>query len=297
MTPSRKRHKPTPADGDTRVVVKHRCTGQRVTPTSQDYYCDSPPANQEALAELPWGPVELLSDSDSESECEIITRTRPQYHHEVDEDAILNTPPHYYNDVDEDAIASSPARENEDDEAFEFSPASPQPLTQSIPEAMTIRRLYVFPDETVVVTADGEHIRIPDQNTKTHPKMITQSTSTVEDPQSSTVEDPKPSTTTTIEDPKPSTTTTTTTTIEDPKPSTSTKEEEEEEEEDPRKVCFLEMQNNIAGVIVAQWRASAPSTVEEVTVDVCRSLAVTMLSAPYQEIIMKYVRCAIRRQP
>ena len=281
MTPSRKRHKPTPADGDTRVVVvKHRCTGQRVTPTSQDYYCDSPPANQEALAELPWGPVELLSDSDSESECEIITRTRPQYHHEVDEDAILNTPPHYYDDVDEDAIASSPAHEKENDDNFTFSPASPPPLTQSTPEAMTIRRLYVFPDETVVVTADGEHIRIPDQNTKTHPMMITQSTSTVEDPQSSTVEDPKPSTTTT-------------TTIEDPKPSTSTKEEEE----DPRKVCFLEMQNNIAGVIVAQWRASAPSTVEEVTVDVCRSLAVTMLSAPYQEIIMNYVRCAIRRQP
>ena len=262
VTPSRKRHKPTPADGDTRVVVKHRCTGQRVTPTSQDYYCDSPPANQEALAELPWGPVELLSDSDSET---------------VIDSSILNTPPHYYDDVDEDAIASSPARENEDDEAFEFSPASPPPLTQSIPEAMT---MTVFPDETVVVTADGEQIRIPDQNTKTHPKMITQSTSTVEDPQSSTVEDPKPSTTTT-------------TTIEDPKPSTSTKEEEE----DQRKVCFLEMQNNIAGVIVAQWRASAPSTVEEVTVDVCRSLAVTMLSAPYQEIIMKYVHCTIRRQP
>ena len=266
MTPSRKRHKPTPADGDTRVVVKHRCTGQRVTPTSQDYYCDSPPANQEALAELPWGPVELLSDSDSETV--------------IDDGWTIRTPPHYYDDVDEDAIASSPAHENENDDNFTFSPASPPPLTQSTHEAMTIRRLYVFPDETVVVTADGEQIRIPDQNTKTHPMMITQSTSTVEDPQSSTVEDPKPSTTTT-------------TTIEDPKPSTSTKEEEE----DQRKVCFLEMQNNIAGVIGAQWRASAPSTVEEVTVDVCRSLAVTMLSAPYQEIIMNYVRCAIRRQP
>ena len=64
VTPSRKRQKTTPADGDTRVVVKHRCTGQRVTPTSsQEYYCNSPPANQEAV--LPWGPVELLSDSES----------------------------------------------------------------------------------------------------------------------------------------------------------------------------------------------------------------------------------------
>ena len=268
MTPSRKRHKPTPADGDTRVVVvKHRCTGQRVTPTSsQDYYCDSPTANQEALAELPWGPVELVSDSDSETV--------------IDDGWTIRTPPHYYDDVDEDAIASSPAYEKENDDNFTYSPASPPPLTQSTHEDKTIPTLYVFPDETVVVTADDEHIRIPDQNTKTHPMMITQSTSTVEDAQSSTVEDPKPSTTTT-------------TTIEDPKPSTST----EEEEEDARKVCFLEMQNNIADIIVTQWRASAPSTVEEVTVDVCRSLAVTMLSAPYQEIIMKYVRCAIRRQP
>ena len=276
VTPSRKRQRTAPADGDTRaVVVKHRCTGQRVTPSSspsQDYYCDSPPANQEALAELPWGPVELLSDSDSDS-------TVVDY-------SILNTPPHYYDDVDEDAIASSPAREKEDDDNFTFSPASPPPLTQSTPEAMTIRRLYVFPDETVVVTADGEQIRIPDQNTKTHPMMITQSTSTVEDPKPSTVEDPKPST---VEDPKPSTTTTTTT-IEDPKPSTSTTEEE-----DPRKVCVLAMQTHIAYLIAHQWRISAPSTVEEVTVDVCRSLAVTMLSAQYQEIIKKYVRCAIRQ--
>ena len=267
VTPSRKRHKPTPADGDTRVVVKHRCTGQRVTPTSsQDYYCDSPPANQEAV--LPWGPLELLSDSDSES---------------GNDYSILNTPPHYYNDVDEDAIASSPAYEKENDDNFTFSPASPPPLTQSTHEDMTPTpaptTLYVFPDETVVETADGEHIRIPDQNTKTHPMMITQSTSTIEDP--------KPSTKTTIEDPKPSTTTTN----EDPKPSTSTTEEEE----DPRKVCFLAMQTHIAYLIAHQWRKSAPSTVEEVTVDVCRSMAVTVLSAPYQEILMKYVRCAIRQ--
>ena len=245
MTPSRKRHKPNPADGDTRVVV-----------VVEDR-CDSPPANQEALAELPWGPL-YQSSSESESESGI-------------DYSILNTPPHYYDDVDEDAIASSPAYEKENDDNFTFSPASPPPLTQSTHEDMTIPRLYVFPDETVVVTADGEHIRIPDQNTIIHP-------------QPSTVEDPKPSTAT-IEDPKPSTAT-----IEDPKPSTSTKEEE-----DPRKVCFLEMQTHIARLIAQQWRISAPSTIEEVTVDVCRSLAVTVLSAGYQNIIMNYVRCAIRR--
>ena len=279
MTPSRKRQKPTPADGDTRVVV-----------VVEDR-CDSPPANQEALTELPWGPIyESLSSSDSESVIVVddsILNTPPHHHHEEDEDAIassssetvfddgwtIRTPPHYYDDVDEDAIASSPAHEKENDDNFTYSPASPPPLTQSTHEDKTIPILYVFPDETVVVKADGEHIRIPDQNTK-HPMMITQSTST-EDLQSSTIEDPKRST------------------IEDPKPSTSTKEEEET---DARKVCFLEMQNNIADVIVAQWRATAPSTVEEVTVDVCRSLAVTMLSAPYQEILMKYARCAIRRR-
>ena len=260
--------------------------------------CDSPPANQEALLELPWGPIyESLSSSDSESESVVVVdddsilNTPPHNHHEEDEDAIassssetdfddgwiIRTPPHYYDDVDEDAIASSPAHEKENDDNFTYSPASPPPppLTQSTHEDKTIPILYVFPDETVVVKADGEHIRIPDKNTKTQPIMITQSTST-EDLQSSTIEDPKRST------------------IEDPKPSTSTKEEEETDE---RKVCFLEMQNNIADVIVAQWRATAPSTVEEVTVDVCRSLAVTMLSAPYQEILMKYARCAIRRLP
>ena len=258
--------------------------------------CDSPPANQEELLELPWGPIyESLSSSDSDSESVVIVvdddsilNTPPHNHHEEDEDAIassssetvsddgwiIRTPPHYYDDVDEDAIASSPAHEKENDDNFTYSPASPPPLTQNTHEDKTIPILYVFPDETVVVKADGEHIRIPDKNTKTQPITITQSTST-EDLQSSTIEDPKRST------------------IEDPKPSTSTKEEETDE----RKVCFLEMQNNIADVIVAQWRATAPSTVEEVTVDVCRSLAVTMLSAPYQEILMKYARCAIRRLP
>ena len=243
MTPSWKRQKTAPADGDTRVVVEYRC--------------DSPPANQEA-ADLPWGPL-YQSSSESES---------------VDDAFIINTPPHYYDEVDEEAIASSPAHENEDDDNFTFSPASPPPLTQSTQEDMaSIPRLYVFPDETVVVTADGEHIRIPDQHTITHPKPSASS---------SIITHPKQSTST----------------ITHPKPSTSTIEDDATDaEEDPRKVCYLKMQNNIAGLIAEEWRASAPSTVEEVTVDVCRSLAVTILSAPYQEIIMKYVRCAIRRQP
>ena len=240
MTPSWKRQKTAPADGDTRVVVEYRC--------------DLPPANQEA-ADLPWGPL-YQSSSESES---------------VDDAFIINTPPHYYDEVDEEAIASSPAHENEDDDNFTFSPASPPPLTQSTQEDMaSIPRLYVFPDETVVVTADGEHIRIPDQHTITHPKPSASS---------SIITHPKPSTST----------------IEDPKPSTSTMEEDDDAKEDPRKVCFLTMQTNIARLIAHQWRRSAPSTVEEVTVDVCRSLAVTVLSAPYQEILMKYVRCAIRR--
>ena len=74
VTPSRKRQRTAPADGDTRVVVKYRC--------------DSPPPNQEALG-LPWGPL-YQSSSESESECVGITRTRPHYHHEEDEDAIVS---------------------------------------------------------------------------------------------------------------------------------------------------------------------------------------------------------------
>ena len=163
---------------------------------------------------------------------------------------------------DEDAIASSPAHEDEDDDAdFTFSPASP-PLTQRTEDERTTTvsppRLYVFPDETVVLTPDGGRIRIPDQHTITHPKP---STSTIEEDDDADDDD------------------------------------EDEPADDPRKVCFLKMQTNIARLITHQWRTSAPSTVEEVTVDVCRSLAVTVLSAAYQDIIMKYVRCAIRRQP
>ena len=89
-------------------------------------------------------------------------------------------------------------------------------------------------------------------------------------------------------------------TITQPKQSTIEDDSDDDEDEpadDSRKVCFLKMQTNIARLIAHQWRTSAPSTVEEVTVDVCRSLAVTVMSAAYQDILMKYVRCAIRRQP
>ena len=261
VTPSRKRQRTAPADGDTRaVVVKYRCDSpppnqealglpwgplyQSSSESESDAIVSAPPAKQEA--ELPWGPVEVLSDSDSDST--------------VIDPSILNTPPHYYDDVDEDAIASSPAREKEDDDAFEFSPASPPPLTQNTPTPAPTT-LYVFPMKTIVLKPDGGYESIADQHTITHPKP-------------STIEDLM------ITDP----------TIEDPKPSTSPTEED-----DPRKVCVLAMQTHIAYLIAHQWRISAPSTVEEVTVDVCRSLAFTILSAEYQEIIKKYVRCAIRQ--
>ena len=238
MTSSYKRQKPTPVDDDTRVV-KHRCTGARLTPTSADTsqdYCNSPPAAQE----LPWGPLfEDVSDDDDD-----------------DDDVIASSPAH---DDDEEAIASSPAHEaDDDDDDFTFSPASP-PLTQRTEDERTTTvsppMLYVFPDETVVLTPDGGCVRIPDQHTITHPKP-----STIEDDDDAD-------------------------------------DDEDEPADDPRKVCFLKMQTNMARLITHQWRASAPSTVEEVTVDVCRSLAVTVLSAAYQDILMKYVRCNIRRQP
>ena len=144
MTSSCKRKKTAPADDDTRVV-KHRCTGARLTPTSagtsQDY-CDSPPAAQE----IPWGPLyEDVSESD------------------------------------DDAIASSPAHEaDDDDDDFTFSPASP-PLTQRTEDERATSSpptLYVFPDETVVLKPDGGCVRIADQHTITQPKP---STSTIED--------------------------------------------------------------------------------------------------------------------
>ena len=228
MASSCKRRKTAPADDDTRVV-KHRCTGARVTPTSADTsqdYCDSPPAAKE----IPWGPLyEDVSESD------------------------------------DDAIASSPAHEaDDDDDDFTFSPASP-PLTQRTEDERATSSpttLYVFPDETVVLKPDRGYVRIADQHTITQPK-----------------------------------------------PSTSTIEDDDDDDEDEpaadqahasnlnSKVCFMTMENTIAHIITNQWRATTPSTVEEVTVDVCQALAATILSAAFQEIMMAYARINIRRQP
>ena len=231
VTSSWKRQKTAPADDDTRVV-KHRCTGARVTPTSADTsqdYCDSPPAAQE----IPWGPLyEDVSDDD--------------------DDAITSSPAH---DDDDDAIASSPAHEDEDDDAdFTFSPASP-PLTQSTEGQRTMSvpiTMYVFPDETVVLKPDGGCDRIADKHTITQPKP---STSTIEDDDN---------------------------------------DEDESAADQSRKVCFMKMEKTIAQIITNQWWATATSTVEEVTVDVCQTLAATMLSAAFQEIMMAYVRSNIR---
>ena len=182
----------------------------------------------------------------------------------VEDAFIINTPPHYYSE-DEDAIASSPEPAKADDADFEFSPASP-PLVQrkqdDDDDDASLTTLYVFPDKTVVLTRDGEQVDLPDQRTITHAK-------------------PEP----------------------ELQPSTSTAhgheedddDADDEEEEDADKVCFHKMQLHLARMITKLWRTTAPATVEEVTVDVCRALAGTVLSAEYQEHIMRYVRCAIRQ--
>ena len=223
MAPSRKRKTTVPTDGDTRVV-KHRCTGARLTPTSADTsqdYCDSPPAAQE----IPWGPL---------------------YQDESDDD---------------DAIASSPVHEDDDDDDFTFSPASPPPLTQRTEDeraASSPTTLYVFPDETVVLKPDGGCVRIADQHTITQPKP---STSTIED------DDDEPAA------------------------------DQAHASNLNSKVCFMTMEDTISHIITNQWRATATSTLEEVTVDVCQALAATILSAAFQEIMMAYARINIRRQP
>ena len=187
---------------------------------------------------------------------------------ESEEDAFsINTPPHYYSE-DEDAIASSPEPAKADDADFEFSPASP-PLVQrkqdddDDDDDASLTTLYVFPDKTVVLTRDGEQVDIPDQRTITHPE-----------PQ-----------------PQPSTSTAHAHEEDDDDAS----DDEEEDADKTGKVCFHKMQLHLARLITKLWRRTAPATVEEVTVDVCRALAGTVLSAEYQEHTMRYVRCAIRQ--
>ena len=149
--------------------------------------------------------------------------------------------------------------EDDDDDEFTFSPASP-PLTQRTEEktAPSPSTLYVFPDATVVLTPDGMCVHIPDQHSITQPE-----------------------------------------------PSII---EEDDDEDEPAadqahasnmnsKVCKIMMEEAISHIITNQWRATAPSTVEEVTLDVCQSLAATILSATFQEIMMAIARINIRRQP
>ena len=162
-------------------------------------------------------------------------------------------------DDDEDAIASSPAHEDDDDDDFTFSPASP-PLTQRTEDERTTTLSPLSPT-TLYVFPDETVVLKPDGGCVRIPDQHT---------------------------------------ITHPKPSTSTIEDDDDDEsaaEQVRKVCFMRIQTNSAQFITHQWRASTPSTVEEVTVDVCRALTATMLSAEFQNIIMKYVRINIRRQP
>ena len=158
---------------------------------------------------------------------------------------------------DEDAIASSPAHEDEDDDADFTFSPASPPLTQRTEDERAS-------PITLYVFPDETVVLNPDGGCD---RIADQHTITQPKPSTSTIEDD------------------------------ADDDDEDEPADDPRKVCFLKMQKNIARLIAHQWRTSAPSTVEEVTVDVCRSLAVTVLSAAYQDILMKYVRCNIRRQP
>ena len=182
----------------------------------------------------------------------------------------INTPPHYYSE-DEDAIASSPEPAKVDDADFQFSPASP-PLVQrkqddDDDDDASLTTLYVFPDKTVVLTRDGEQVDIPDQHTITH----------------------------TEPEPEPQPSTSTAHAHEENADDDDATDDEEEDADKTGKVCFHKMQLHLARLITKLWRRTAPATVEEVTVDVCRSLASTVLSAEYQEHTMRYVRCAIRQ--
>ena len=151
---------------------------------------------------------------------------------------------------------------DDDDDEFTFSPASP-PLTQMTEDEKTAPppTLYVFPDETVVLTPDGGCVHIPDQHT------ITQSEpSTIEDEDDEVDEDELG---------------------EDPAPASHMNS----------KVCFIMMEEAISHIITNQWRSSAPSPLEEVTTDVLQGLAATILSAVFNELMMSYARINIRRLP
>ena len=243
---------------DTEDKVTQAAKRLKTSSMTTSFYPPSPLTNADSP---PANQEELLPPWTVESESESV------------EDAfIINTPPHYYSE-DEDAIASSPEPAKADDADFEFSPASP-PLVQrkqdddDDDDDASLTTLYVFPDKTVVLTRDGEQVDIPDQRTITHAK-------------------PEP-------EPQPSTSTAHAH-EEDDDDDDDADDEEEEDADKTGKVCFHKMQLHLARMITKLWRTTAPATVEEVTVDVCRALAGTVLSAEYQEHIMRYVRCAIRQ--
>ena len=153
--------------------------------------------------------------------------------------------------------------DDDNDDEFTFSPASP-PLTQMTEEDEKTAppTLYVFPESTFVLTPDGGCVRIPDQPAN--------------QPEPSTMEEQE--------------------------------EEVEDDEDEPAadqahasnlntKVCIIMMEEAISHILTNEWRKSAPSTLEEVTTDVCQSLTATILSAVFHELMMSYARINIRRQP
>ncbi|KAI0218420.1 hypothetical protein LSAT2_029882 [Lamellibrachia satsuma] len=80
--------------------------------------------------------------------------------------------PHYYGSPPASQVPWEMGDDDDDDDDFEFSPASP-PLTQMTKreeeeeeeeEETSPPMLYVFPESTVLLTADGGAVRIPDRS-------------------------------------------------------------------------------------------------------------------------------------
>ena len=140
--------------------------------------------------------------------------------------------------------------DDDDDDEFTFSPASP-PLTQMTEDEKTA------PPSTLYVFPDATVVLTPDGGC-------------VHIPDQHTITQPEPST---IED-------------DDDEPAA----DQAHASNMNTKVCNIMLEEAISHIITNQWRSTAPSTVEEVTLDVCQSLAATILSAAFQDI-------NIRRQP
>ena len=126
--------------------------------------------------------------------------------------------------------------------------------------------LYVFPDETVVLTPDGGCVRIPDQPTTQLSTMEAQEDDDKDDEDDEDDEDELGA---------------------DPAPASHMNS----------KVCIIMMEEAISHIITNQCRSSAPSPLEEVTTDVLQALTATILSAVFHELMMSYARINIRRLP